>query len=102
MTDKSRADELEDLDLMHVRYRAIRIIRELEDGVSSMGNALRLEKDRRMLAESVAHELVDAKTRLTKERDDARRKCLEHMSDAGKREAAYELGWRGLYDKVEE
>jgi len=128
MADRSRADELERYDLCIVGIgggwpdldhhpdgehckaeRAVTIIRDLEDRIATMEDAagplvsdLHREMDRRMLAEGVTHDLVDAKIRLTKERDDARRKCLEHLSDADKRKAAFELDWRELYDKVEE
>jgi hypothetical protein len=36
MTDNSRTEELEDLDLMHVRHRAMRIIRELEARIAEL------------------------------------------------------------------
>jgi hypothetical protein len=80
------------------RDKALLDISELDERVSVMRDALRLEKERRILTERVSHELARANPMLLLQRDDARRKCLEHLSDADKRKAAFELDWRGLYD----
>jgi regulator of replication initiation timing len=78
-----------------------RLTRERDELKASLESAhAAYERERQYHFHEVSR-LKAERDRARVQRDDARRKCLERLSDAGKRAAAFELDWRGLYDRDE-
>jgi hypothetical protein len=78
-----------------------RLTRERDELKASLESAhAAYERERQYHFHEVSR-LKAERDRARVQRDEARRKCLERLSDAGKRAAAFELDWRGLYDRDE-
>jgi hypothetical protein len=77
-------------------------LEERDDAIRERDQAL-TQRDEAIQAQKHAEQwAVATNAQLMEQRDKARRRCLEHLSDADKREAAFKLDWRGLYDRDDE